>query len=188
MSGTSLSSAFQIIPTTEAPNQEITAILANQACLIRLYTKSINVPIDTPLATTPPAYQNRNPCFIDLYVSGNLIIGGVYCRQGSLVVRDTYFGFQGDLSVIDSFGQGADPYGVPPRLPPAYLQTEWQRNIPLSKGPSTRGMVEATDLDDMGMAPLNYGGRMPGMGTRWLLTYWPVGSYTPGYSLKALTS
>ena len=169
----SLSSAFQIIPTSEAPNQEISITLANQDCLIRLYTKSINVPISTPLLTQPPVYQNRNPCFIDLYVAGALIIGGVYVRQGSLVVRDVYLGFQGDLSVIDTLGQGVDPYGVPIRLPPPYLQTVLQRNMPPNPA---------------GLAPINYGGRMPGMGTRWLLTYWPVGSYTPGYSLSALTA
>jgi hypothetical protein len=168
MSGTSLSSAFQVIPTTEAPNQQISTTLANQDCLIQLYTKSINVPIATPMAPEPPVYQNLNPCFIDLYLNGALLIGGVYVRQGSLVVRDTYFGFAGDLSVIDTTGAGADPFGVPATLPPAYLRTPWQRTIPLSF---------------QGKAPSNYASRIPGMGTRWLLTYWPVGSYTPGYSI-----
>jgi hypothetical protein len=163
-----LSSAFQIIPTTTAPNQEIRVVLANQDCLIHLYTKSINVPISTPMTTNPPVYQNINPCFIDLYVSGNLIIGGVYVRQGTLLVRDVYLGFNGDLAVIDTSGAGEDPFGVPIRLPPEDLRNPWQREIPLSFN---------------GLAPPNYGGTIPGMGTRWLLTYWPVGSYTPGYSI-----
>jgi hypothetical protein len=167
MSGT-LSSAFQVIPTTEAPNQQITTTLANQDCLIQLYTKSINIPISTPMAPEPPVYQNRNPCFIDLFVNGTLIIGGVYVRQGSLVVRDTYLGFAGDLSVIDTTGAAEDPFGVPATLPPAYLRTTWQRTIPLS---------------NQGKAPSNFASRIPGMGVRWILTYWPLGSYTPGYSL-----
>jgi hypothetical protein len=165
MSGTA-SSAFLIIPTSEAPSQEINTTLANQDCTINLYTKSINVPIESEIPVEPPVYQNTNPCFIDLYVSGVLIIGGVYVRQSSLVVRDTYFGFNGDLSVIDTSGAAQDPFGVPPRLPPAYLKNPWQRSIPLSFGE---------------FAPNQYGGRIPGMGTRWILTYWPVGSYTPGY-------
>ena len=167
MSGT-LSSAFLVVPTTEAPSQSINIALGNQDCLIELYTKSINIPISTPIPTSPPTYQNANPCFIDLYVNGALIIGGVYVRQGALIVRDVYLGFQGDLSVIDTSGAGEDPFGVPVELPPVYLRNDWQRSIP---------PPEAIQ------APTNYAGRIPGMGTRWLLTYWPVGSYIPGYAV-----
>ncbi len=162
------STAFRVVPTNASPNQEINITLANQTCLIRLYTKSIYAPIATPSSSEPPVYQNFNPCFIDLYVAGTLIVGGVYIRQGSLIVRDTYLGFSGDLSVIDTSGEGEDPFGVPVLLPPQEYQTPWQRSIPPSFA---------------GLAPPNYGGTIPGMGTRWLLTYWPVGSYTPGYAL-----
>lgn len=167
MSGT-LSTNFEIVPTSEAAYQEINVTLANQDCTINLYTKSLCVPLTTPIPNIPPPYQSTNPCFIDLFVAGTLIIGGVYVRQGSLVVRDVYLGFQGDLSVIDTSGSAEDPFGVPPRLPPSFLQNTWERSVPLS---------------DEGMSPTNYGGRIPGMGSRWLLTYWPVGSYTPGYSI-----
>lgn len=163
-----VSSAFQVIPTTEAPSQQISTTLNGQDVLIQLYTKSLNVPIYTPIATEPPVYQNINPCFIDLYSGGTLIIGGVYVRQSSLVVRDVYLGFSGDLSVIDTSGAAEDPFGVPARLPPRFLQNPWQRSVPLSYG---------------GLAPTNYASRIPGMGTRWIMTFWPPGSYTPGYSI-----
>lgn len=169
------STAYQIIPATEAPSQIITTTLAGQACQINLYTKSINVPIEQDIPADPnPVYQNTNPCFIDLYVNGSLIIGGVYVRQGALIVRDTYLYLQqgqpviGDLSVIDTSGAAEDPQGMPYKLPYPSLRNPVQQNIPLSFG---------------GYAPPSVAGRIAGMGSRWLLTFWPVGTYTPGYSL-----
>jgi hypothetical protein len=161
---------FLIVPTTEAPSQTITTTLAGQNCQINLYTKSINWPLASVgnIDIQPPTYQNINPCFIDLYSNDELIIGGVYVRQGQVVVIDTYLGFDGDLAVLDSTGLGEDPYGVPYRLPPRYLRNQWQQALPPGYGD---------------VAPPTIAGRIPGMGSRWLLAYWPVGSYTPGYSL-----
>ena len=169
------STAYQVVPTTEAPAQTITVTLAGQACVISLYTKSINVPIEQSIPTDPtPVYQNTNPCFIDLRVNGALIVGGVYVRAGSLIVRDTYLYLQqgqaviGDLSVLDTSGVGEDPQGMPYRLPYPHLRNPAQQAIPLAYG---------------GVAPPAKAGRIAGMGSRWLLTFWPVGTYTPGYSL-----
>jgi hypothetical protein len=161
----------QLVPTTEAANQTFLIALNNQQCQINIYTKSINVPIQPPGTTilspaAPPQYQNINPVFIDLYVSGSLIIGGVLLLNASLVVRDLYLGFSGDLVVYDTTGAGADPYGVPPVLPPMDLRNWWQRNVPLWLG---------------GRAPPNVAGRIPGMGSRFILVYLPPGTYTPGY-------
>jgi hypothetical protein len=169
-----LSTAYSIVPTSEAPAQQITITLAGQACLIRLYTKSTNVPTIDPgeIPTDPePRYENINPCFVDVYTGSgaNLIVGGVYVRQGTLIVRDVYLGFVGDLVVVDTTGAAEDPRGVPARLPPTYLRNQTQ----LAEYP----------LADGDMAPPAVAGRIPGMGTRWILTYWPVGSYVPGYSL-----
>jgi hypothetical protein len=170
-----LSSDFLVIPTTEAPAQTITTTLAGQSCTIDLYTKSINVPVEQQILTDPyPQYQNTNPCFIDLYVNDSLVIGGVYVRQGALIVRDTYLYGQagvpviGDLAVIDTSGAAEDPQGMPYRLPYPNLRNPLQQNVPLSYG---------------GYAPPSMAGRIVGMGSRWLLTFWPVGSYTPGYGL-----
>ena len=169
------SNAYITIPSTEAPYQSIVVTLGGQNCQINLYTKSINVPIEQQIPTDPdPVYQNINPCFIDFYVAGILVIGGVYVRQGSLIVRDTYLYVDqglpviGDLSVIDTSGAGEDPQGMPYRLPYPDLRNQLQQSIPLSYG---------------GVAPPSMAGRIVGMGSRWLLTWWNSGTFTPGYSL-----
>lgn len=151
---------YQIIPLTEAPSQAISVTLGTQPCQINVYTKSINVPIQPPgdIPSDPfPTYGNINPVFLDLYVNDVLIIGGVLCRNETRIVRDAYLGFIGDLAFIDLDGD-SDPYGVPATLPPPDLRNWWQRNVPLWLG---------------GKAPPAVAGRMPGVGTRFILTYWP---------------
>jgi hypothetical protein len=168
---------YQIVPTSEAPSQAISITLGGQACLINFYTKSINIPkapsgtFPQPAPPAPPVYENINPCFVDVYVGSGatLIIGGVQVRQGSLIVRDTYLGFVGDLAVYDTSGLGADPFGIPPRLPPYNLRNAAQ--------------LAAFSLADGDLAPAYLAGRIPGMGSRFILTYWTPGTYTPGYSL-----
>lgn len=149
----------QIIPLTTAPSQTVNVTLGGQACRINVYTKSINVPTDASIPTEPPTYENRNPVFLDLYLGNVLIIGGVLCRTSSLLLMDTYLGFVGDLSMIDTSGRYEDPYGVSPTLPPLDLRNLGQRNAyPLSLGDK---------------APPNVAGTIPGLGTRYQLTYWP---------------
>jgi hypothetical protein len=170
-----LSTAYSTVPTTEAPAQAITITLGGQACLINLRTKSIMVPVLSPgeTPTDPPHYENANPCFVDVYVGSgaDLIVGGVYVRHGSLIVRDVYLGFIGDLAIFDTSGADEDPTGVPPRLPPLDLRNPDQ--------------VAAFPLSDGDLAPAAVSGRIPGMGTRWIMTYWPPGTYAPGYSLPS---
>lgn len=151
---------FQIIPLTDTPAQTVVVTLSQQACRINVYTKSINVPIQPPgmIPTDPnPVYENQNPVFLDLYLNDALILGGVICRNEARIVRNAYFGFAGDLSFIDTRGD-ADPYGVPATLPPPDLRNYWQRHIPLTYA---------------GKAPPNVAGKCPGLGTRFVLTYWP---------------
>ena len=170
-----LSTAYRIIPTTELASQQITTTLNQQACVINLYAKTTNVPAEAPdeITSDPiPRYENINPCFLDLYLAGNLVLGGVYLRQGTLLIRDTYFGFSGDLVVFDTTGAGADPVGVSPILPPLYLRNPLQiAEYPLSLGDQ---------------APNLLAGTIPGMGSQFILTYWPAGTYTPGYSFVPL--
>ncbi len=109
------------------------------------------------LAVMPePTYQNVNPVFVDLIVDDSLIIGGVVCRNEAMIVINPYLGFIGDLSMIDTIGN-QDPYGTPRRLPPPDLRNFWQRNLPLSLG---------------GKLSLANGNRIPGLGSRYQLTYW----------------
>lgn len=174
MSGLPTTTDYQVVPTTEAPAQQITVTLGGQACVIMLYTKSINVPAQDPneIPSDPnPRYENVNPVFCDLYIDNGatLIVGGVRVMNGRLIVIDTYLGFSGDLVVYDTSGAGEDPYGVPPRLPPLDLRNSAQ--------------VAAYPLSVGNVAPPSVSGRMPGMGSRFILTYWSPGTYTPGYSL-----
>lgn len=112
----------------------------------------------TASSPADPTYENVNPVFLDLYVSDVLVIGGVICHNGVRIVRDAYLGFVGDLAVIDTTGT-LDPHGTPLRLPPPDLRNFWQRNLPLSLG----GKLPVSGSPN----------KIPGMGTRWLLTYWP---------------
>lgn len=148
----------EIIPLTESPVQSVSITLNGQACLIRIYTKSINVPVLQPgqISTDPPVYENVNPVFLDLFVDDALVVGGVECHNQSLTVIDQYLGFVGDLAMIDTEGD-EDPVGVSTLLPPVDLMNEWQRNLPLSLA---------------GRAPAPLANKIPGLGKRFQLTYW----------------
>ncbi len=151
----------QIIPLTTAPSQTVFVTLSGQDCRINVYTKSLNVPIAPPgmtLSDPFPVYENANPVFLDLYVNDNLIIGGVILLNECLVVINEYLGFVGDLAIVDTQGN-EDPVGTPLRLPPLDLRNRVQRDIPLSQGDSER-LVNGPNT-------------IPGLGSRWLLTYWP---------------
>lgn len=153
----------QVIPTTPAPSQTITVTLGTQPCRINLYTKSIYVPVAPPgsiLSDPDPAYENQNPVFLDLYVNDVLIVGGVICHNESLILMDQYLGFAGDLAIIDTVGND-DPVGTPTRLPPQEFRNNDQRNLPLSLA----GKIP--------LPPTGTGNTIPGMGTRFQLTYWP---------------
>jgi hypothetical protein len=76
-----------IVPVQSVPSQQLQVTLAGQVCQINIYEKSTGL-------------------FMDLYVSGVLIIGGVLCLNRNVIVRDVYFGFTGDFAFIDT--QGAD--------------------------------------------------------------------------------
>lgn len=109
------------------------------------------------IISDPPPYVNTNPVFMDLYVNDSIIVAGVLLLNKNRIVRNSYFGFAGDFSVIDTEGD-EDPAGVSLLLPPVSLRNEWQRSLPLALA---------------GRAPLNLAGRIPGFGSRFLLTYWP---------------
>ncbi len=151
----------QVIPLTNAPAQVVSISLGGQSCLINIYTKSINIPVVPPgsiLSDPNPTFENTNPVFLNLFVNNLLVLGGIVVRNGSLMLMNTYLGFIGDLSVIDTSGKYEDPQGVPRILPPPDLRNAFQRSLPL--------WLE-------GYAPENIANTIPGLGTRWLLTYWP---------------
>ena len=75
------------VPLTANPSQTLACPLGGQNC-------SINV------------YQKISGLYLDLYVDGALIIGGVLCENANRIVRDAYLGFVGDLAFFDT--QGSD--------------------------------------------------------------------------------
>lgn len=149
----------QVIPLTSAASQTVFTELRGQACRIDVYTKSLYVGVSPPgyIGTDPPRYENQNPLFLNLFVDDVLIIGGCQLQDRNRVVRNAYFGFLGDLALVDTQGD-EDPVGAPLRLPPPELMNEAQRELPLSL---------------QGLLPAGVAGTIPGLGTRWLLVYWP---------------
>lgn len=93
-----------IVPLNPVPSQRLTVTLSNQVCLIKVYGKSIYVPVTPGIPTDPPAYEQANPIFLDLYVNDVLIIGGVLCLNQNKIVRNSYLGFTGDLAFFDTQG------------------------------------------------------------------------------------
>jgi hypothetical protein len=94
---------MQIIPLQAIPSQTFNITLNSQACTIDVYQKTFysdNNETNTQV--------NIVPVFLDLYVSGVLIIGGVLCLNANRIVRDTYLGFVGDLAFYDQQGS-SDP-------------------------------------------------------------------------------
>lgn len=78
------------IPLQAVSNQTLTVTLNNQVCQINVYWTAYGL-------------------FLDLYVSGTFIIGGVICQNENVIVRNSYLGFSGDLMFYDNTGAGNDP-------------------------------------------------------------------------------
>ncbi len=77
----------EVIPLLVVPSQQFTVPLGNQTTQLFIYTKSTGL-------------------FMDVGVDDALIIGGVLCRDRTLIVRDAYLGFVGDFFWADT--QGTD--------------------------------------------------------------------------------
>ena len=82
---------MQVIPLNPVPNQTLKIILSNQLCQINIYEKFFGL-------------------FVDLYVNGNLIIGGVIAHNLNVIVRSKYLGFIGDLFFLDNVGADDPDY------------------------------------------------------------------------------
>lgn len=97
---------MQIVPAQPLPNQTVPIVLGNQSCILNIY-------------------QTNYGLFMDVYVSGTLIIGGVICQNQNRIVRDLYLGFSGDFVWLDNTGNGNDPYytGIGTTYSLCYLST-----------------------------------------------------------------
>jgi hypothetical protein len=115
----------QIIPAQPVAAQTLNATLNQQVCQINLYAKNIWVPV-TPagsIPTAPPAYEEIQTIFIDLFVNDTLLIGGVLARCGVGIVQNTYFGFVGEIAIEDT--EGDTDYPVMSQLGSRYQLTYW---------------------------------------------------------------
>ena len=104
---------MQIIPLQAVASQSIDVQLANQACTIEVF-------------------QSTYGLFINLSVSGALIIGGVIAENLNRIVRDAYLGFLGDL-VFNDLQDSTDPVytGLGTRYVLYYLATT---DLPAGEG------------------------------------------------------
>ena len=98
--------AAQIIPLNPLPSQRLSITLSNQACVIDLFTKHIQIPFvpSGGIPTDPPVYKPIDPLFLNLYQNDVLVLGGALCLDRTLIVQNDYFNFNGDFSFIDTKG------------------------------------------------------------------------------------
>lgn len=76
---------MQVIPVQAFPRQQLQVQLSGQNCSLTIA-------------------QNAYGLFMDVYVDGVLLIGGVICLNRNRIVRMAYAGFIGDLAFIDLEG------------------------------------------------------------------------------------
>jgi hypothetical protein len=77
------------IPLQAVPSQKLSVVLGGQNCQINVFQKSTGM-------------------FLDLYLNNSPIITGVLGLDRVKLVRETYLGFIGDLSFVDTQGT-SDP-------------------------------------------------------------------------------
>ena len=95
---------MQIIPLQAVPNQTLTVNLAGQVCQVDIYNTFYGL-------------------FVDLYVDGVLLIGGVIAQNMNRIVRSSYLGLIGDLTFVDQQGDSDPTYdGLGTRYALAYLE------------------------------------------------------------------
>lgn len=125
------------VPLLGVASQTCNVTLGNQPCRIDVFTKHIQVPViplygvtappqrgQAVIKTSPPVYAPIDPVFLNLYLNDVLLLGGVLARHNVMMVRNTYFGFVGDLAFNDTEGSD-DPQwaGLGQRWQLFYLPT-----------------------------------------------------------------
>jgi hypothetical protein len=94
----------QVVPLRPVPAQRFQVTLSGQPVTLNLYARALTVPVAGQIVTDPPVFYNVVPTFIDVYVNDALVVGGVICRNQTLIVRDPYLGLVGDLAFQDLEG------------------------------------------------------------------------------------
>lgn len=95
-----------IVPTVPVPNQSLQCQLAGQA-------------------TTLNIYQTAYGLFVDVYLNGVLVIGGVIAQNYNRIVRSLYLGYVGDFVFVDTQGDTDPVYtGLGTRYALVYLDAD----------------------------------------------------------------
>lgn len=77
----------QYIPTAATPSQTISVTLNNQQVVLNIYTE--------------PGSYGMN---VDIYNNNAVVLTGVPAQNLNRLIRDAYFGFEGDLIFVDTQG------------------------------------------------------------------------------------
>ena len=96
-----------VIPLVGVASQTLSITLGNQPCNIDVFTKHIQVPLETEIPTTPPPYGVIDPVFLNLRVNDEPVLGGVLARNNVALVRGFCAAgpvFVGELSFGDTEG------------------------------------------------------------------------------------
>lgn len=97
---------MKTIPLAATPAQSLTVQLAGQNCKINVYEKTTGV-------------------YLDLLVNNAPVVTCVLCLDRVRMIRETYMGFVGDLTFVDTQGT-SDPtnsgFGNAPRFLLVYLE------------------------------------------------------------------
>lgn len=97
---------MQNVPLQPVPNQTLNVVLGGQPCTLKVYEKFYGL-------------------YVDVYVDGALIVGGVIGQNLNRIVRSAYLGFVGDLMFADAQGeQDPDYAGLASRFFLFYLTTD----------------------------------------------------------------
>lgn len=80
----------QVIPIQPIPNQTLQCQLGGQATTLNVRQQAFGV-------------------YVDVLIGAQPIVQGIIGLNSNLIVRNTYFGFLGDLIFLDAQGVGADP-------------------------------------------------------------------------------
>lgn len=98
---------MKLIPLSAVPSQNLIINLAGQSCQINVYVMSY---------ATPRLY-------LDLSVNQITTMTGVLCHDRTKLVRDSYLGFIGDLTFVDTQGFDDPTYdGLGSRFILVYLE------------------------------------------------------------------
>lgn len=98
---------MQFISLQEVASQTLTILLASQLTKLSIYTLA------------------DGNLYMDVLVNDVDIITGVLCKNETVIVRDAYLGFVGDLAFVDTQGD-SDPVstGLGSRYQLAYLSAD----------------------------------------------------------------